>query len=52
MDLSEVEFLREGYKEIIEIVDTHVETGELVYSPEEIIEKIIEISEIRLMGEL
>lgn len=46
------EFLTSGYEEIIELVDEHATTGESLYSSEEIIEKIIEISETRLMGEL
>lgn len=51
--MSEKEkFLTNGYEEIIEIVEKHMHENDSIYSSEEIIEKIIEISENRLMGEL
>ena len=51
--MSEKEkFLTNGYEEIIEIVEEHMHESDSLYSSEEIIEKIIEISENRLMGEI
>lgn len=51
--MSEKEkFLTSGYEEIIEFVEEHMHESDSLYSSEEIIEKIIEISQNRLMGEL
>lgn len=51
--MSEKEkFLTSGYEEIIEFVEEHMHESDSIYSSEEIIEKIIEISENRLMGEI
>ena len=51
--MSEKEkFLTSGYEEIIEFVEEHMHESDSLYSSEEVIEKIVEISENRLMGEL
>lgn len=49
---NETEFLREGYAEILELIEDNAELGGGVYSPEELLEKIIEVSETRLLGEI
>lgn len=51
--MSEKEkFLTSGYEEIIEFVEEHMHESDSIYSSEEVIEKIVEISENKLMGEI
>lgn len=47
---NEVEFLREGYTELIEFIEENVDSD--YYSPEELLSKVIEIADTRLKGEL
>lgn len=47
---NEIEFLREGYIELIEFIEENVDSD--YYSPEELLSKVIEIADTRLKGEL
>lgn len=47
---NEIEFLREGYIELIEFIEENVDGD--YYSPEELLSKVVEIADTRLKGEL
>lgn len=47
-----INILESGFHEILELIEENAELGGGFFSPEEVVEKIMEISQNKLMGEV